>query len=332
MFHPRFKGDHYDIGLKFGKTLKKKKVDFDQIIELDEFQREHGRKSQVILASVYPQVCSEIHGITDGLCYSYEKFASWLLCMGCCYEPKGCTTFCFNHKDTVFYGRNNDLPPFLKKTSQSILYEPKQGYSFIGNTCSIVNLEEGLNQKGLAVAMEFVVPKKIAPGINSVFLVRYLVEKCSSTREAIGALRSLPIASNCQIILADKTGDMAVAECTPDKNFIRKPVTGESFVVAANHFSSDEMQEHNASNWNIYSSDKRYQTAYNALKHINYVDGVEHAKNILNGKHGFMCQYQKKLNFETIWSSVFDITNNKIYRAEGTPSKTKYFEDKRTTF
>ena len=332
MFHPRFKGDHYDIGLKFGKTLKKKKVDFDQIIELDEFQREHGRTSQVILASVYPQVCDEIHGVTDGLNYSYEKFASWLLCMGCCYEPKGCTTFCFNHNNTIFYGRNNDLPPFLKKTSQSILYEPKQVYSFIGNTSSMVNLEEGLNQKGLAVAMEFVVPKKIVPGINSVFLVRYLVEKCSSTREAIGALRSLPIASNCQIILADKTGDMAVAECTPDKNFIRKPVTGESFVVAANHFSSDEMQEYNASNWNIYSSDKRYQTAYNALKHINYVDGVEHAKNILSGKHGFMCQYQKTLNFETIWSSVFDITHNKIYRAEGTPSKTKYFEDKRTAF
>lgn len=330
MFHPRFKGSHYDIGLKFGKTLKKEKVDFDQIIKLDEFQREHGKESQIILAKVYPQVCDEIQGITDGIDYSYEKFASWLLCMGCCYDPKGCTTFCFNHNNTTFYGRNNDLPPFLKKTSKSILYEPEMGYSFIGNTSSMVNLEEGLNQKGLAVAMEFVVPQKISPGINSVFLVRYLVEKCASTKEAIRALQKLPVASNCQIILADKTGDMAVAECTPDKIFVRKPAADERFVVAANHFSSDEMKEYNTSNWNIYSSDKRYQTAYKALKRIDSVDGVEHAKNILSGKHGFMCQYEKALNFETIWSSVFDITNNKIYRAEGNPQRTKYAEDKRT--
>jgi predicted choloylglycine hydrolase len=330
MLHPRFKGSHYDIGLKLGKLLKRQNVDFDQIIKLDEFQRAHGRKSQAILANVYPQVCDEIHGVTDGLNYSYEKFASWLLCMGCCYEPKGCTTFCFNHNNTIFYGRNNDLPPFLKKTSKSILYEPEEGYSFIGNTSSMVNLEEGLNQKGLAVAMEFVVPQKIAPGINSVFLVRYLIEKCSSTREAIGALQSLPVASNCQIILADKNGDLSVAECAPDKIFIRKPFADEKFVVAANHFSSDEMRDYNASSWNIYSSDKRYQTAYNALKRVDYVDGVEHAKNILSGKHGFICQYENALDFETIWSSVFDITNNKIYRAEGTPLKTKYVEDKRT--
>ena len=42
-----------------------------------------------------------------------------------------------------------------------------------------------------------------------------------------------------------------------------------------------------------------------------------------------MCQYDKELNFDTIWSSVFDIKNNKVYRAEGNPLKTKYIEDER---
>jgi predicted choloylglycine hydrolase len=329
MFHPRFKGNHYDIGLKFGKTLKRKKIDFDHIIELDKFQQEHGRKSQTILSSVYPQVCDEIHGITDGLNCCYEKFASWLLCMGCCYEPKGCTSFCFKHDNSVFYGRNNDLPPFLKKVSKSILYEPKNGYSFIGNTSAMVNLEEGLNEKGLAVAMLFVIPKKIVPGINSVFLVRYLLEKCASTNKAIEALQSLPIASSCNIVLADKAGDIVVAECVPDKVFLRWPDADDGFVVATTHFISEEMRNHNASNWNLWSSDIRYRTAYDALKNVDYGEGVEHAKDILRGKHGFACQYAKTLNFETVWSSVFDITKNKIYRAEGNPLKTKYIEDKR---
>ena len=329
MYHPRFKGNHYEIGLKFGSNLKKHNIDFDEIINLDEFQQGFGRKSQTVLSNFFPEVCEEIRGMTDGLNYPYDKFASWLLCHGCCYDPKGCTAFCFAHNNKVFYGRNNDLPPFLKKVSISALYDLKNGYSFIGNTSGMINCEEGLNENGLAVAMTFVVPTMIIPGITSVFLVRYLLEKCATTREAINALQSLPIASACNIVLADKRGDMVVAECTPEKVFLRRPAKDETFVVAANHFPSDEMKNHNASNWNIFSSDTRYKTAYNALKKTGYVGGVEYAKAILGGKYGFMCQYDKQLNFDTIWSSVFDISNNKIYRAEGNPSRTKFKEDTR---
>ncbi|OGP55827.1 MAG: hypothetical protein A2Y65_01920 [Deltaproteobacteria bacterium RBG_13_52_11] len=329
MYHPRFKGSHYDIGLKFGKILKKQNIDFDKIISLDDFQKDFGNKSQKILSNVFPEVCNEIRGMTDGLNYPYEKFASWLLCMGCCYDPKGCTAFCFIHNNTVFFGRNNDLPPFLKKVSMSVLYKLKNGNSFIGNTSSMINFEEGLNECGLAAAMTILVPTMIVPGINSVFLVRYLLEKCATTKDATNALQSLPIASACNIILADKKGDMTVAECAPKKVFLRKPPTDENFIVAANHFSSNEMKNHNSSNWLnlIYSSDIRYKTAYNALKKIDYYDDVEHAKDILSGKFGFMCQYDKQQNFDTIWSSVFDISNNKIYRAEGNPSRTKFKED-----
>jgi hypothetical protein len=28
MYHPRFKGNHYDIGPKFGNILRKKNIDF----------------------------------------------------------------------------------------------------------------------------------------------------------------------------------------------------------------------------------------------------------------------------------------------------------------
>ena len=331
MFHPRLKGVHYDMGLKVGKALKKKDVDIDQFIDLNRFQKDLGKKSQIILSQVFPEVCDEIRGLIDGLNYPYEEFASWLLCMGCCYEPReptGCTTFCFIHKNSVFYGRNNDLPPFLKKRSASILYQPHNGHAFIGTTSSMINLEEGLNEHGLAVAMEFIVPTRIVPGINSVFLVRYLLEKCETTKEAINALKGLPIASACNIVLADKAGDMVVAECTPEKIFLRRPEPGENFLVAANHFTSKGMSCYNACM--IYSSDVRYETASNALKNMDTLDPVEKAKNILGGKHGFMCQYHRALHFETIWSSVFDISQGRIYRAEGDPSRCAFKEDPRT--
>jgi predicted choloylglycine hydrolase len=195
MYHPRFKGKHYDIGLKFGGILKKQNVDFKQIIHLTEFQEDFGRKSQVILAEVFPEICDEIRGVTEGLNFPYEKFASWLLCMGCCLHDLGCTAFCYENKGDIIYGRNNDLPPELKKVSQSVFYQLERSYSFVGNTSGMINLEEGINEKGLAVAMTFVLPLTVQPGLSSVFLVRYLLEKCETTESASKALESLPIAS-----------------------------------------------------------------------------------------------------------------------------------------
>ena len=106
--------------------------------------------------------------------------------------------------------------------------------------------------------------------------------------------------------------------------------TDENFIVAANHFPSDEMKNHNARNYNIFSSDTRFKTAYNALKNKGHTDGIEYAEGILSGKYGFMCQYDKQLNFDTIWSSVFDISNNRIYRAEGNPSRARFKKDTRS--
>jgi predicted choloylglycine hydrolase len=108
----------------------------------------------------------------------------------------------------------------------------------------MINFEEGLNKYGLAVAMTFLVPTLIIPGVNSLFLVRYLLEKCVTTNEPIDALQSWPLPSACNIILADKKGDMVIAECTSEKVFIRKAATDKNFIVAANHFPSDEMKNH----------------------------------------------------------------------------------------
>ena len=47
----------------------------------------------------------------------------------------------------------------------------------------------------------------------------------------------------------------------------------------------------------------------------------------MKGRHGFMCQYEKGLNFETIWSSVFNLDTLDIYRAEGDPRRKKYILD-----
>ena len=335
-----FHGKHYEMGWKLGEMFKKEQSYFP--IKLNKFQREFGKESGKLLKDYFPEACEEIKGITDAIKHDHELFTSWLLCMGCCLrirekhnvEVRGCTAFSFVHGNKIYYGRDNDLPPYLKNVSKSICYQPKDKNRFILNTSSFVNGEEGINEYGLVAAMTFVVPvmEEIQPGLNALFLVRCVLEHCKTVKEGINVLKQFPIASSCNILLADKANHMVVAECSPYEINLRKPEINENedhFIVTVNHFTSEKMSQHDASNKNIYSSKKRFETAYNSLKKMVNHDPVQYAKEILSGKHGFMCQYRKTIKFETIWSSVFNITENRVYRSEGNPMEIEYIEDTR---
>ena len=82
MYHLRLKGDHYQMGVKRGKIFQKNNIIFP--LHLDNFQLEHGRKSEQILKEFFPEVCEEIRGVSDTVGVSYLSFVSWMLCMGCC--------------------------------------------------------------------------------------------------------------------------------------------------------------------------------------------------------------------------------------------------------
>ena len=91
-----------------------------------------------------------------------------MLCMGCCMynlennipvEIRGCTAFAYSKDGNIIYGRNNDLPPYLRDGSKSEIYSPQNGNRFNITTSSFINGEEGLNEHGLAVAMTFVMTR-----------------------------------------------------------------------------------------------------------------------------------------------------------------------------
>lgn len=341
MYHLRLKGSHYEMGVKRGKIFNRGKISFP--LQLDDFQLEHGKQSEVILRKFFPEVCEEVRGVSDTLGIDYLHFVSWMLCMGCCMynleenipvEIRGCTAFAYLKGGRVIYGRNNDLPPYLRNGSKSEIYTPENGNRFNITTSSFINGEEGLNEHGLAVAMTFVMTdlKKIRAGFNSCFIVRYLLEKADSTYQAISLLMDLPIASNCNILLADKTGKMAVVECTPSVKKIREAeiIANGSIVCAVNSFISKEMKPYDAADGNDYDSHKRYKVVMDSFSSNRIKeDYVETTRLLLRGDYGFMCQYDNEPDFETIWSSIFDLKSLVIYRAEGDPRKKKFVVDSR---
>ncbi len=321
MYHPRFNGKHYEIGVKYGKLLKKNNIDLFGLTELDDFQKSYGIQSEKIVRKYFQSACEEIRGMADGVGVPYERFSAWLMCISVCMELQGCSIIAFKDKGNVIFGRNNDLPPIFRKISSSALYAPNGGYSFILNSSAFVGAEDGVNEKGLAVGMTYVWGKELKPGMNSMFFVRYILENCATAEEGVAAIKEIPIGGAYHLVLADKE-TVAHVECSPQKMKIHRG----DFAVATNHFISDEMKDYEETK-NLYNSYERHKTAQNALSINDRRKSVEYAKEILSGKLGFMCQYEKSLNFDTVWSTIYDLTNRRILRAEGNPSRVKFKED-----
>ena len=177
--------------------------------------------------------------------------------------------------------------------------------------------------------------KKIKAGFNSCFIVRYLLEKADNTEQAVLLLMNLPAASNCNILLADKSGNMVVVECTPANKKIREAEIfhGDKIVCTVNSFISDEMKPYDDANGNDYDSHKRYKVVIDIFSSGQIrADYIAATEELLKDNYGFMCQYDNKPDFETVWSSIFDLESLAIYRAEGDPRKKKFISDNRLCF
>jgi len=143
---------------------------------------------------------------------------------------------------------------------------------------------------------------------------------------------NLPIASNCNILLADKSGNMVVIECTPTLKKVREAEIfhGNRIVCTVNSFISDEMKHYDDANGNDYDSRKRYKVVIDSFSSGKIRDDyIETTEQLLKGDYGFMCQYDNEPDFETVWSSIFDLESLVIYRAEGDPRKKKFISDNR---
>lgn len=334
MYHGRFKKSHYEAGYNWGNLLYKngKNIDQTPTFKITEERKAFAGECLPIYEKYYPEVLEEIRGLADGQKGRYEDFYTFLLSMYCFEFNNHCTCFAFKDKDNLIFGRNSDFLVALEKLYMNCLYKLNRGYGFNGNTTAFIEMEDGINEHGLAVGLTFIYPKIIKAGFNSGMLVRYLLEKCKTTSEVIESLNMIPIASQQTLTVIDNAGNFAVIECNCSHIEIIKPAGHNCFIVATNSFVSQKMAEYNNHAIDNWHSDERYSVAYNVLKENRNHFSVGLARDILSGKHGFMCQYKRNKGADTVWSVIYDIKNKKIFRVEGNPSRKKFVKDTRMKF
>jgi len=288
-----------------------------------------GRECEKEVRRVFPHVLEEILGFADACHASYEHLAALILSVGAFKPGAACSVFAsFNGSDVVF-GRNYDFHYMSKEHSGSYLTRPKDSYSSVGNSDIFVGREDGVNEKGLAVAMTGVRPKIVKPGVNFALATRCVLDKCANVEEGLRILSGAHFLTTNNYLLADKGGNMAVVEASPDKVKVRRPEEGNTFIVCTNQFMHPEMLEMENQKERPLDSMNRYTTIYEAIKQRSGIINVKTAQKILSDHDGYVCSHIESIQLGTLWSVVATLKKLRIFRAEGHPCQTKYKIDTR---
>lgn len=195
MYHGRFTGTHYEAGYKWGCLLLKngKKLDHCPTFALTEDKYAFAKECEAEYRKYFPEVLEEIQGIADGNEVLIETLHTLLFCMYCFEPDHKCTCFAFSTENDIIFARNSDFLVSLEKLYMNCVYHLDGGYSFNGNTTAFVQMEDGVNQCGMAVGLTFVYPHIRKPGFNAGMLLRYLLENAEQLPKPLRHYRSCPL-------------------------------------------------------------------------------------------------------------------------------------------
>jgi len=332
MYHVRFKGGHYEIGYRYGASLAKRGQRLLEHVPFPITQErlDFARSCIPAYREWFPEILEEIKGLAEGQQCDPAAMRAVLFSMYAMPPVCHCSCFAAANDEHILLCRNSDFLTELEKLNTNMIYHFTDGfYSFTGNTTAFIEVEDGVNEYGLAVGLTSVYPVTVRPGLNAGMLLRFFLEKCRTAEEVICWIQRLPISSAQTITVADAGGDAAVIECDSERTAILSPSAERPFVCATNVFHSLEMSAAQNSDIDNWQAEERYGTLIRTLGKSGSKVSLQSAKDLLSGKAGFLCQYDRAAGKDTVWSVIYDLKEKAIYRAEGNPGRKGFVKDKR---
>jgi predicted choloylglycine hydrolase len=133
--------------------------------------------------------------------------------------------------------RNYDFAPHLFEGT--IWHTALRGRGVIGMSDCLWGVLDGVNDAGLAVSLAFGGRRARGPGFGIAIVIRYLLETCATTADAVSVLDRMPIQGAYNVTLLDAAGAAATAYVAADRR-PRIVATG----AATNHQHAVEWPEH----------------------------------------------------------------------------------------
>ena len=328
MYKVSFSGDPYKAGYKYGDISYKRNTRIIDKIEVSEEDYSLGEKNINIYKEYYPEILVEIKGLAEGQKLIYEELASFIFSSPSLNHDDKSFCFAICDENNIILGRNENIIGGSNGLHKNCFYNLHGGYSFIGNTASLVQMGDGVNEWGLSIGLSPISSKLSKPGFNGGMLVRYLLEKCKSTYEALEMVKALPIGSRQGLLIVDILGDGLLLECSSEKVCEVTFDLNEPILLSANIFNSQAMRRHRSKGAEGILLKDRYEQLKSILRR-DKENPQEFPFKFLTETQDFMSEFSKDKKYETLWSSIYDLKKRKIYRCEGNLQKNKYKEDYR---
>jgi len=196
--------------------------------------------------------------------------------------------------DEIQLVRNYDYHPDLLEGT--LLLSKWNDHKVMGTSDCLLGIVDGMNDAGLCVSLTFGGRKEVGYGFGIPFILRYVLEFCTTTAEAIKVLKSIPSHMSYNVTIVDKTGASKTVQLAPDKTPL---VTNDAF--ATNHQGTVDWPENAQFNQTI----KRYNFIENYLKSKD-IKANELAKAFL---HSPLYNTKFTEGFGTLYTSVYQPEN-----------------------
>jgi predicted choloylglycine hydrolase len=324
-----FIGTNFEVGQAIGEWVREdaellKKVVLP-VIDYPEVKYEAIKK---LLTEFCPGVNDEIASFSKVVGIELRQ----ALFYAASYLERGCSLMSALPKKTknghVLMGRNYDFNDVMEEMCFSFT-NIKGRYKHLGSTLNLFGRSDGINEHGLAVCKasnglpvgNFTGGQR--PGVTGFsfwIVIRSLLENCKNVEEAITWLFKAPIAYNLNVMLADKSGKIAIMQCIDghmDYQIVDEQ-SEQSYLSCTNHTLLEKIQPYEK--MIIKNSVKRYNHIEDLFSKKEFIS-IEDIKNLLATPYptGLCCHYYQEF-FGTLRAMVFDVTEGKIAVTFGSPA------------
>ena len=316
-------GSHYEIGRQVGEIIKpffkptpvtEKTIQF--IKECEDEYRRHA-----------PGILEEVDGLIDASELEEASMKAFLLSLGL---EQMCTIFTLS-------GENTDLgvPVFARNYDWDVTFQPfftiysiksEGGLRHLLFTDHFIGGYGGVNEEGLALGITAIPAyrNEPQPGVRMNMAVKWILETCTSTDEAVNYLKKTPHQWAHNYLIADKEGTQARVESAPQRDQIVYAEDG--FITATNHYQTEEMKPLETEPYDYSNTHQRYNHLVTWNNERSKPVSVEDVMQVLSSHEGSVCnhgEYMGKM-FGTIWSWIAPLGLPYVYMSSGPPCKNRY--------
>jgi len=118
--------------------------------------------------------------------------------------------------DDVQLVRNYDY--HADRFEANLLMTAWNGKKIIASSDCLMGVLDGMNDDGLALSLTFGGRKTLGFGFGIPFILRYILEFCSTVDEAVEVLLRVPSHMAYNVTITDKSGQVKTVQLAPDKS------------------------------------------------------------------------------------------------------------------